>query len=176
MSRSKYALLFIGIGGFIFLALCGLAAFMIFSTLETETIAGPTKFQAGERIQVGDYDIIVHQITQEYVLNRDDEQERIVYANVEYHNNTQDKALSYRLNQWSLFDVEGYAYEYEISSYLYQERDKQRLRESLLNPQTHVRGWVAFKVPQGVVLERLQFLTGFLAGQAADIMVGELGE
>ncbi len=172
MAKSKYALL-IGLGGFMFLAFVGLAALVLFSVFETETIVGPTKFQAGEWIQVGDYYIIVHEITQEYV---GDEREHIVYANIEYQNNTQDKAQSYRLNQWSLFDVAGYAYEYETSAYLYQDRDKPRLREGLLNPQTHVRGWAAFKVPQDVVLERLQFLTGFLAGQAADIMVGELGE
>lgn len=97
--------------------------------------------------------------------------DRLVYVNVEYQNLTSDQTLSYRLNQWTVFDSEGYAYQPLSGSTigLFSERGRPALREGALGPGTRVRGWLAFRVPYRCELERLQFLTGFLTSKVADI-------
>ncbi|GAB4213411.1 MAG: hypothetical protein OHK0022_50530 [Roseiflexaceae bacterium] len=97
--------------------------------------------------------------------------DRLVYVNVEYQNLTSDQTLSYRLNQWTVFDSEGYAYPAVSSSTagLFTERGRPPLRDGALGPGTRVRGWMAFRVPYGCELERLQFISGFLTSKIADI-------
>lgn len=96
---------------------------------------------------------------------------RVLYINVECRNRTRNKTLSCRRNQWYLFDAEGYSYEAESDNpRLYQDQDRRFLGgERFLTPGTRVRGWLAFKLPENAVAERVQFITGFLGTKAADI-------
>ena len=92
---------------------------------------------------------------------------------VEYDNQGREP-LDYRLNQWSIFDDENYAYDYEIMNFYYQDQSRPRLEESVLNPGMQVKGWAAFPIPDDVTIDRVQFLTGYLDSHAADITVGPL--
>lgn len=152
-------------------------------------------------VRVGDYEIFVHDVVEEHIAPKlkwdqyespemvlpdgtylttlpDAEDGRVMYVNVEYRNSTRDNTLSCRRNQWYLFDAEGYNYEAESTYsrdfvHLYENQNKRYLGgERLLNPQTRLRGWLAFKIPKEAVIERIQFITGFLGGKAADFAVG----
>lgn len=148
-------------------------------------------YQLLQWIKVDDYQIYIHDIREEYQLKStgnitfvesvglnqppesvgsEVEAERLVYVDVEYFNPTRHKALSYRLNQWSLFDRQGYVYESEYPmSVWFRDRGRPSLHENVLNPQTRARGWMVFKPARAANVDRLHFLTGFLSGHAVDI-------
>jgi hypothetical protein len=83
--------------------------------------------------------------------------------------------LSCRSNQWYLYDDQGYSYEAESSGALYEDKDLQYLGgERFLNRNMKLRGWLAFRVPETATIARLQFMTGFLGTETAEIMIDEL--
>lgn len=119
-------------------------------------------------LKVGNYDIMVHQILEEKI-----DKQRYLFVNVEYRNNSSD-TLSCRRNQWILFDADGYSYDTESSPNLYQKQERPPLGgERFINPGMRVRGWVAFKIPSAVVVERLQFLTGYLSTKTAEFFLSQ---
>ena len=127
--------------------------------------------QVQEWIEVGDYDIFVHQIKFEPELV---EGKRLILVEVEYANQRSAEALSCRRNQWVLFDAQGFSYEAEYNDGLYAEKNIQYLGgDRFLNQGLHLRGWLAFKIPETASVQRLQFFTAFLGTEAVDILVDE---
>jgi hypothetical protein len=124
-----------------------------------------------EWIQVGDYDIFVHQIIveKEVVDNK-----RLVYIEVEYANQRSAEELSCRVNQWVLYDSQGYSYEAKSSRNLYENKNVQYLgSDRFLSQNMQLRGWLAFEIPENAILKRIQFITAFLGTKTADILVDE---
>ena len=129
-----------------------------------------------EWIQVGDYDIYVHEIgiEEEAVKGK-----KLAYIEVEYANNRSTEELSCRRNQWYLYDTQSYSYEAESDSFnddfngdLYEITNLHYLGgERYLSPNMHVRGWLIFVVPEEATLDRIQFITGFLGTKSVDIPV-----
>ncbi len=146
-------------------------------------------FKIGEWIHVKEYHFIVHEVRLDFVNKHepsaevqlfedsgvvvlDEDTKRVFYINVSYENRNWRKSFSYRLNQWSVFDVEGYSYPSEYYyDYLFKKRELRPLMGGELNPNTRVRGWLAFILGRDTVLERIHFLSGFLVGKAVDIVL-----
>jgi hypothetical protein len=146
-------------------------------------------YQIGAWINVREYHFIVHEVRLDFVnksepsaevelfedsgvIVLDEDTQRVFYVNVAYENRNWRKSFSYRLNQWSLFDTDGYTYQPELRyDYLFKKRGLLPLVTGELNPNTRVRGWLAFILEPSAVVERIHFLTGFLSGKAVDILV-----
>lgn len=124
-----------------------------------------------EWIQVGDYDIFVHEIIEEKDVI---EGKRLIYIEVEYANNRSAEELSCRRNQWYLYDDQGYSYEAESSRELYEKKDVQYLGgDRFLNQGMKLRGWLVFKVPENAAIKSLQFITAFIGTETADIIIDQ---
>jgi hypothetical protein len=122
-----------------------------------------------EWIQVGDYDIFVHEITEEQDVV---DGKRLVYIEVEYANNRSVEEISCRRNQWYLYDDQGYSYEAESSRDLYEKKDLQYLGgDRFLNQGMKLRGWLVFKVPENATIKSFQFVTSFVGTETADIII-----
>lgn len=134
------------------------------------TSSPPSPASPQEWVTVGEYTVIVHEFDEETFTDSDGNVECIFYLHVEYDNQS-NEAVDYRLNQWSVFDDENYAYDYEIMDRYYEDQGKPRLRESMLNPGMQVKGWAAFLVPEGATINRAQFLTGYFDGTAVDFIL-----
>jgi Domain of unknown function (DUF4352) len=63
------------------------------------------------------------------------------------YQNRGDQAITCNKAQWTLFDTDGYAYEFELINRYYQQLADRTLLETTLAPGQRLRGWVAFKVP-----------------------------
>lgn len=150
------------------------------------------KYRTGQWLKVGDYEVFVEDdVQQVLVANRMSKQklppqkflpdgmvtetgqenlERVIYINVVYRNRTAKKVMSCRRNQWVLYDDNGYSYDPESADRYY---DPQQFRylggDRAISPDTKLRGWLAFVVPFDAVLERVQFLDGFLGMKSAAI-------
>ena len=133
----------------------------------TSSSAPPSPALPNEWVSVDDYTVIVHEFNRETLTDSEGNVEHVYYLHVEYDNQS-NKAVDYRLNQWSVFDDENYAYDYELADRYYEDVGKPRLRESMLNPGMQVKGWAAFLVPEDATISRAQFLTGYLDGTAVD--------
>jgi len=120
--------------------------------------------QLQQWLNVGDYKVFVHHILEESINS-----ERIVYVNVHYHNNS-TTSLSCRRNQWVLYDIDAYPYDAITKSSLFTDRHPLG-GERFISPNMQVRGWIAFKISQDTVIERLQFLTGFLSTKTAEFFI-----
>lgn len=140
---------------------------------KNKVTAGQIKTQnLGEWVEVGEYDLIVHKITEQQRIHRQ-KQERIIYIDIEYRNRTEDEELSCRRNQWYVYSEAGHKYEAEsdmTASSLY--HDKHYFgSESALKPGMNVRGWLAFVLPAGARIRVLQFMTAFLGTKTAEFDV-----
>jgi len=125
-----------------------------------------------EWIRAGEYDIFVHKVTEQFHTHGQKE-ERVIYAEVEYRNQTKEENISCRRNQWHLFGKDGYSYEAKSgmeASYLYQEK-RYFGSERFINPGMNVRGWLGFSVPEDAKITILQFMTAFIGTKTADIDV-----
>jgi hypothetical protein len=119
--------------------------------------------QLRQWLKVGNYDICLHEVNETNSAGV-----HKFSINVEYRNSGKE-TLSCRRNQWILFDADGYAYDGDYSSDLYEDLPGQPLGgDRMAMPGMHVRGWVAFKLPQAAVVDRLQFLTGYLVTKTAE--------
>lgn len=130
-----------------------------------------------EWIQVGDYNIFVHKVTEQWHTNGH-KKERVIHAEVEYRNQTQEENMSCRRNQWHLYSKHGYSYEAKSeleASYLYEEK-KYFGGERYINPEMNARGWFAFPVPEDAEITVLQFMTAFIGTKTADIRVESVME
>lgn len=116
-------------------------------------------------LKVGKYEICIHFISEEYF-----EDQRLLYANVEYRN-SDTETLSCRRNQWILFDAEGYSYEAASKPALLEKRGRPALSERFVSRGMRVRGWIVFEIPPKIVLQRLQFLTGYLVTKTAEFLL-----
>ena len=131
-----------------------------------------------EWIQVGDYDVFVHEfVSEQDIVNGD----RLAYIEVEYANNRSAEELSCRRNQWYLYDDQGYSYEAENDWYndefggkLYEITDLHYLGgEHYLSQNMQLRGWLIFIIPENANIVRVQFMTAFLDTKTADILINE---
>lgn len=117
-------------------------------------------------LKVGEYEICLHEIRriQEDKLN-------IFAINVEYRNSSK-ATLSCRRSQWILFDVDGYAYDNDMGSKMYDGMPGQMLGgERVITPGSKARGWITFKLPDTAMMARLQFLTGYVASKTAEYLL-----
>ena len=121
-----------------------------------------------EWITVGQYDIYIHQVVEQL-----DGTERIVCAEVEYRNQSGQQNLSCRRNQWHLYGKDGYSYEAEsVAGARHLYSDKHYFgSDRFINAGMHVRGWLAFKVPQEAQIIILQFMTAYVGTKTADIHI-----
>jgi hypothetical protein len=127
--------------------------------------------QFGQWLRLGDYLLCVHALIDGHVTDpayRDAPAERTVCLDVSYRNETA-APLRYRLGQWMLYDVEGHAYEFEIRRYLYQGHDAQKLQDAHVPPGRLARGWVAFIVPEGAIVDYVQFRPNYMADKTLEI-------
>ncbi len=122
--------------------------------------------QLQQWLKVGEHEIFVHAI-----LDERGELERLVYVNVEYRNNSAE-TLSCRRNQWVLFDAEAYPYDTISNTTMLEQAGRPPIGgERFVTPGGRVRGWVVFKFPESAVVEKLQFLTGFLKTKTAEFLL-----
>lgn len=118
-----------------------------------------------EWMKAGDYEVKVNQAFMEVVKNSSGVEENIFYIDVECKNMAQ-KNGSCRVTQWEVFDTEDFKYESEyLPAYLYKDRQKAPLTETVLSSGAKVRGWVAFKIPAGKKVSRFHFFTGYVSAQ-----------
>lgn len=152
--------------------LCG-AVLISCNTKETQPSqpSQSSPYSIQEWIQVGDYDIFVHEIIEEQEAV---DGKRLAYIEVEYANNRSAEELSCRRNQWYLYDDQGYSYEAESSRDIYEQKDLQYLGgDRFLNQDMKLRGWLVYKVPEDATIKNIQFITGFIGTETADIMIDE---
>ena len=122
--------------------------------------------QTKQWLKVGEYEIYLHEIMQKQV-----DSQQIFAVNVEYRNNG-NETLSCRRSQWILFDVDGYTYDNDAWGKLPEELSGQLLGgDRMLTPGARLRGWVIFKLPEATEVDRLQFLTGYLATKTAEFLL-----
>jgi len=122
--------------------------------------------QLQQWLRVGDYEIFVHAVFDEKL-----DDERLVFVNVEYCNNSTE-ILSCRRNQWVLFDAESYPYDTISNNALLEQSGRPPIGgERFIAPGGQLRGWVAFKFPPEAILVKLQFLTGFLKTKTAEFLL-----
>ncbi len=139
------------------------------STSQNSQAPQSSTYALQEWIQVGDYDVFVHEIVEEQEII---DGKRLVYIEVEYANNRSVEELSCRRNQWYLYDEMGYSYEAESSRDLYENKDLQYLGgDRFLNQGMKLRGWLVFKVLENAAIKSVQFITGFLGTETADIIL-----
>lgn len=113
--------------------------------------------------KVEDHSIKVHSAFEEMVQNSKGGKERIFYLEVECQNNS-SKTIKCHGGQWQLFDENGFVYEREyLPSYLYGDRGKSPLLETVLAPGMNVRGWLAFKLPAEKKIKKFHFFSGYLS-------------
>lgn len=114
-------------------------------------------------LRVGDYEICLHEIRQAQVDSQ------VVFAiNVECRNNSKQN-LSFRGSQWTLYDADGYSYENKHAAHLPDGLPGKPLgSERIIPPGSNIRGWVIFDLNPNAVIERLQFLTGYLTSKTAE--------
>ena len=126
-----------------------------------------------EWTKAGDYSVKVHSAMFESVKNYKGENENIFYLDVECRNDG-SKTASCRGSQWQVFDTENYKYEYEYApTYLYQDKGRPSLTETILNPGDSTRGWLAFKIPVGKTVKRFQFFSGYMSAHVASFQFSE---
>lgn len=119
------------------------------------------------------YSIKVHSAFEETVQNLQGKMERIFYLDVECQNNSK-KTASCHGGQWQVFDENGFVYEREyLPSYLYGDRGKNPLLETVLVPGMNVRGWLAFKIPEGKKIKKFQFFSGYLSQEVVQFEFNE---
>lgn len=119
-------------------------------------------------LRVGDYEICVHDVFEEPVQD-----ERVIYVNVAYRN-TSNKNLSCRRAQWVIFDVDGYTYDPESRNTLLEPFGRPPLSgERVIAIGMRVRGWLAYKIPKGCTIERLQFLTGYVSSKITEFLLAQ---
>ena len=144
----------------------------------------------GSWVKVGDYHVIIHELTQLLVPSRrqgaqpppitlingivieaaPETYDRVVFINVEYRNRSRKASLSCRRNQWVLYDIDGYSYDASWNEQMYQQHGLRYFGgDRIVNPNTNARGWLGFIVPFDAPVLRVQFLTGFLGTKSADI-------
>lgn len=122
--------------------------------------------QTQQWLKVGEYEIYLHEIVQRQV-----DSQQIFAVNVEYRNNGSE-TLSCRRNQWIVFDVDGYAHDNDFNAKLLDGLSGQLLGgDRMVTPGSRVRGWVIFKLPEAIVVDRLQFLTGYLVTKTAEFFL-----
>jgi hypothetical protein len=130
-----------------------------------------TTYKIQEWIEVGEFDIYVHEVNKGQDITNG---KRSVYIEVEYANNRSTEELSCRRNQWYLYDDQGYSYEAESGSEMYESKDLQYLGgDRFVNQGMKLRGWLVFQVPEEASIERIQFITGFIGTETADIILDE---
>lgn len=111
----------------------------------------------GQWIRVAEYDVCLHKFSNQKVGK-----EQVLLIEVEYENKTADP-LKYRHDQWIVFDKTGYTFEpvKDFSHpHLYKQDHIYAGMTRVLNPGMRLRGWYAFVLPPGSVLECLQFSAG----------------
>jgi DNA-directed RNA polymerase subunit RPC12/RpoP len=119
--------------------------------------------QLKQWLKVGAYEICLHEIVEKTL-----KETRVFCINVEYRNPGKE-TLSCRRNQWILFDSDGYTYDNDFTSTLYEGLPGQPLGgDRLVTPGSHLRGWVVFKLSQSATVNRLQFLTSILSTKTAE--------
>jgi hypothetical protein len=103
------------------------------------------------------------------VVEEKKDDKRIILIDIEYQNKTDD-VLSCRSNQWVLFDIDGYTYSsFYNDPTLFEDRRRPSLTgQRFANPGGRLRGWLAFNVPNDVVIEKVQFLTAFLSTKTVE--------
>ena len=122
--------------------------------------------QTKQWLKVGEYEIYLHEIVQKQV-----DGQQLFAVNVEYRNNGAE-TLSCRRSQWILFDTDGYTYDNDAWGKLPEELTGQPLGgDRMVTPGSRVRGWVSFKLPQNTMVEKLQFLTGYLNTRTAEYLL-----
>ena len=122
-----------------------------------------------EWVRVGEYEVIVHKATGR-VHGQGQNKARVISIEIEYRNETNEKDLSCRQNQWILYDENGYKYNAQSGSlavHLY--HDKHYFGNTCtLKPGMNVRGWLVFTLPENAKTQALQFITAFLNTQTAE--------
>lgn len=92
---------------------------------------------------------------------------------VEYANKG-SAPLKFRLSQWTLFDTEGFMYEFELRNQFYEDDAPRKLREAICAPQQHVKGWVAFQPTAEAVPSYVQFRLHYMTSAVVNIDLGKL--
>ncbi len=148
------------------------------------------QLQLGQWIKVGRYHLCIHALWLLFVdegglinfgvemqegelVLMDEDARRVFYINVEYQNRS-NHPIDYRHMQWTLYDQAGcgFDHEYYFDS-LFRKQDLLPLRSGTLNPDTKVRGWVAFVIPPETTIARIRFMNDFLIRKGVDISIPE---
>ena len=140
------------------------------SALEDDATTSNKTYNMGDWMEVGDYDVMVHDMVTEDVVDG----KYYVMLDVEYANNRSDEELSCRENQWILFDTDNYTYEVKTARYIYEDYGLTYMgSERFLTKGSHLRGWLAFELPQTAKINRIQFFNAFLGTKTGEILIAE---
>ena len=140
------------------------------SSLDDSSASSNKTYNMGDWMEVGDYDVMVHDMLTKKVADG----KYFVFLDVEYANNRSDEELSCRENQWILFDTNNYTYEVETVRYIYEDYGLTYMgSERFLNKGSHLRGWLAFELPQNAKVRRIQFFNAFLGTKTGEIPIEE---
>ncbi|MBN1372359.1 MAG: DUF4352 domain-containing protein [Anaerolineaceae bacterium] len=132
----------------------------------------------GEWVTVDDYTVRVESGLKDAVIHdtgvRPPEDVRSVRVLVAYDNPSR-QPLKFRLGQWQLVDVEGFAYDAELRDQFYGDDARMKLREGVLDPGQQARGWVAFKVPEKAQPAYIRFRADYVTRNVVNVRVSQLG-
>ena len=91
---------------------------------------------------------------------------------VSYENHS-NEVVSVGLRQWSLFDSEGFAYEFELRNQFYQDfysdDAPRKLKEGEIMPGQKIQGWVAFQPAIDAKVTHVTFRPTFTSNHMANI-------
>lgn len=114
--------------------------------------------QIRQWLQVADYEVFVHSLSEEAASPH-----RLLYVEIGYRN-TASGPLTCRHDQWIVFDQHGYTYE-PVRDFDQPEIYAGRARPYLglsrtITPGMQLRGWLAFRLPASAAVDYLQFSGG----------------
>lgn len=129
-------------------------------------------------VTVDDYTVRVEGGLKDGVIHdtgvRPPEDVRSVRVLVAYANHSR-QALKFRLGQWQLVDVEGFAYDSELRDQFYEGDALVKLREGVIDPGQEARGWVAFKTPAKAQPEYIRFRADYVTRNVVNVRVSRSG-
>lgn len=132
----------------------------------------------GEWVTVDEYTVRVESGMKDAVIHdtgvRPPEDVRSVRVLVAYANHSR-QALKFRLGQWQLVDVEGFAYNSELRDQFYADDAPVKLREGVIDPGHEARGWVAFKVPAKTQPAYIRFRADYVTRNVVNVRVSRSG-
>ncbi len=123
----------------------------------------------GRWLRAGEYEICIYDVIQEQ-----DGSKIVVSVDVGYQNRLIDETLDCRRNQWVLFDTEDYSYDTEYGKhddYLTKKGRHSLGSQRFINPNSKLRGWVAFQIPNTSSPVKIQFFSGYLKTFTVDFFL-----